>query len=649
MEKYDHRTIEQKWQQVWREEKLYETPERAAGKENHYVLVEFAYPSGNLHVGHWYAFSIPDTYARFMRMQGKNVMFPFGFDAFGLPAENAAIKRKLNPRVWTYENIDYMRQQLGTIGTMFDWSREVVTSDPEYYRWTQWLFLKLFERALPYQAEVAVTWCPSCKTVLANEQVIAGRCERCESVVEQRKMRQWLLKITDYADRLIDDLAALDWPEPIKEAQRNWIGRSEGVVLSFTLTATRSALNASVNVFTTRPDTLFGATYLVLAPEHKLVAELLANRESGVKNRGEVEQYVAHARKKTELERQESREKTGIVLEGITAINPGNGEEIPIWVADYVLSGVGAGAIMAVPAHDQRDYEFAQKYQLPARQVIAPYVVSTGASAPRSDQGIVEFRCVTAIVKHWSEDKYYVVDFSEGDRGFIGGHVHEGETAENAARREVMEESGFTDIRSVAQIFEYQFGRGYKARKSREELCIDASLVVALASGTRVAITDDETKKGGWKTTDEILADKGFHSNHRLFFGHYIQDKCYDGEGILVNSGEFNGMQSEEARSAITEKVGGKEQTTYRLRDWIVSRQRYWGCPIPIIHCGRCGAVPVPAADLPVELPEIEDFLPIGGRREPPAHRGGVFGKRRPPGGQGGGGGGWRMGGGRPQ
>ena len=457
---FDHREIEKKWQEQWEKDALYTTNNHYDDRDNRYVLVEFPYPSGNLHVGHWYAFAVTDIYARFLQMQGYNVLFPIGFDAFGLPAENAAIKRGLNPREWTFDNIAYMRTQLKSMGASFDWSREVITADPIYYKWTQWFFSQLYEKGLVYQKETHVNWCPSCKTVLANEQVVAGHCERCDTEVEQREMLQWNLNITEYADRLLDDLDALDWPEPIKESQRQWIGKSEGAEIKFEIRNSKSENEEVVKVFTTRPDTLCGATYLVLAPEHPLLAGEIQNKE-------EVESYVKQAHKKTERERQENKEKTGVVLEGITALNPATGEAIPVWVADYVLGSYGTGAIMAVPAHDERDNEFAQKFDLP-----------------------------------------------------------------------------------VVSVIESQDG------------------------------------------------------------------EVYVGEGTLINSGKYDGLSSEEARKKMTTDFG-EEKTTYRLRDWLVSRQRYWGCPIPIIHCEKCGAVPVPESDLPVVLPEIDDYLPTGDGKSP--------------------------------
>lgn len=467
MRGYDHKAIEEKWQKRWLKERSHVVADEGAGKEKYYLLVEFPYPSGNLHVGHWYAFSVPDILARFLRMNGKHVLFPIGFDAFGLPAENAAIKRKLNPRTWTQENMEYMRKQLHSMGASFDWSREVVTCDPKYYKWTQWQFLKLFEKGLVYQAATPVNWCPSCKTVLANEQVIAGHCERCQSEVEKRDMVQWNIKITDYADRLVDDLEPLNWPEAIKDSQRNWIGRNEGALITFPLVGIEGQEDGkhSVDVFTTRPDTIFGATYMAISPE-------LAQKwiDVGWKTTDDVVTYVKKELASRAKTREVDPEKTG-VFTGIYAINPANKEKIPVWVSNYVLGDVGTGALMAVPAHDERDFDFAKKYQLPIVEVIA------------------------------------------------GGN---------------------------------------------------------------------------------------------------ISKAPFVNSGTLVNSTDiFDGLSSEEAKKKITDFVGGKWTNTYRLRDWVVSRQRYWGVPIPIIHCSKCGAVPVPEKDLPVELPEVEDYLPRDDGKSP--------------------------------
>jgi leucyl-tRNA synthetase len=451
MKHYNHKKIEKKWQKEWNKKKSYIVKDKVKGKKNEYILTEFAYPSGNLHVGHWYAFAVPDIYARFRRAQGRNVLYPVGFDAFGLPAENAAIKNKLNPRTWTYANIKHMKSQLTSMGASFDWSREVITCDPDYYRWTQWQFLQFYKKGLAYQKETPANWCPNDKTVLANEQIINGRCERCGAEVEQRTMLQWNLKITEYADRLIDDLDTLDWPEQIKEAQRNWIGRSEGAEIDFQIAGT----NEKITVFTTRADTIYGVTYLVLAPEHAMVEQI----KQRATNKHEIDAYITKTKKKRELERQENKEKTGVLLAGVSAIHPATQENIPVYIADYVLGNYGTGAVMAVPAHDERDFEFAKKFGVPIRKVV---------------------------------------------------------------------------------------------------------------------------------TSD----------------------------GVLTNSDKYDGMSVMEARKAITE-VFGRAKKTYRLRDWGVSRQRYWGVPIPIIHCDNCGAVPVPDHDLPVHLPKVTDYLPTGDGKSP--------------------------------
>ncbi len=362
---YDHRTIEKKWQEKWEKDKLYETPDTAKGKENFYALVEFPYPNGDLHIGHWYAYGVPDAFARMKRMQGYNVLFPIGFDAFGLPAENAAIKNKVDPAKWTYDNIERMRMQFRFIGAMFDWRREVVACDPAYYKWTQWLFLKFYEKGLAYRGKAFVNWDPVDKTVLANEQVLPdGTAERSGAKVEKKELEQWFLKITDYADRLIDDLEPLDWPEPIKESQRNWIGRSEGAEIEFPIANSQ----LSVTIFTTRPDTIFGATYLVLAPEHSFLKVEGGGLQVEVKNSEEVLRYIETSRKKSELERVANKEKTGVQLKGVAAVNPATKEEIPVFVADYVLGSYGTGAVMGVPAHDERDRAFAEKFKLSVKE-----------------------------------------------------------------------------------------------------------------------------------------------------------------------------------------------------------------------------------------------------------------------------------------
>ncbi len=454
--KFDSEAIEKRWQTKWQTDGLYAVGQRNKSKEKEYVLVEWPYPSGNLHIGHWYAFAVPDIYVRFKRMLGKQVLYPMGFDAFGLPAENAAIKRNLNPKDWTNDNISYMKNQLASMGNSFSWDKTTNSTDPEYYKWTQSMFTKFFDNDIAYRGKGIVNWCPGCNTVIANEQVLAdGTCERSGDVIEKKEMPQWMLRITKYADRLIDDLETVNWPEHIKEAQRQWIGRSKGAKINFKLST-----GEEVTVFTTRPDTLFGATYLVLAPEHPLVAQ---NKDQ-IGNYSEVSTHVSLSRAKDEQDRLDAtKEKTGVKLEGITATNPASGEEIPVYIADYVLAGYGTGAIMAVPAHDERDYEFAKKFGIEVKQVIASTV-----------------------------------------------------------------ELPFSEI------------------------------------------------------------------------------------GKLINSGEFNNLDSEEAKEKIVEKVGGKMTSTYRLRDWSIGRQRYWGVPIPIVYDPDGKAHVVPKEHLPWTLPEDVDFKPTG-------------------------------------
>src|ERR1700716_4225213 len=464
IDRYTPAAIEEKWRERWASSGLHHTPDVSA-KPNFYFLTMFPSPSGEIHVGHWYAFAPPDAAARFMRMRGHNVLFPMGFDAFGINAENAAIDRKIHPAVWTEKNMAHMRDQFRRMGTAIDWRREVITCYPEYYRWNQWMFLKLFEKGLAYRGDAPVNWCPRDETVLANEQVINGRCERCDTPVVKRQMTQWFYGITQYADELLK-FEGLDWPDRVRVLQTNWIGRSEGAEIAFPV---EGRAGDEIRFFTTRPDTIYGATFMVLAPEHPLVAKITAPAR-----RAEVEKYVERARNMAEIERTSTeREKTGVDT-GAFARNVFTGERIPIYVADYVLSTYGTGAIMAVPGHDERDFEFAKKYGLEIREVISP--------------------------------------------------------------------------------------------DGKEHAALDAP---------------------------------------------------YVGEGVMVRSGPFTGTRSEAGKSAVAadaKKSGiGGPSVTYRLRDWLISRQRYWGTPIPIVHCDTDGAVPVPYDQLPVELPRDVEFTGRGG------------------------------------
>ncbi|WP_104370577.1 leucine--tRNA ligase [Desulfocucumis palustris] len=467
-ERYDFKEIEGKWQKYWEAENLYTVPDFSQ-RPKYYCLEMFPYPSGKLHMGHVRNYSIGDVVARFKTMKGYNVLHPMGWDAFGLPAENAAIKHgNMHPAEWTIDNIDTMREQLKQLGISYDWNREIATCHPGYYKWTQWLFLQLYKHGLAYKKKAAVNWCPSCATVLANEQVKEGSCERCKTIVEKRELEQWFFRITNYADRLLDDIKLLEgWPEKVKIMQENWIGRSEGAEIHFPI----EGLEESFTVFTTRPDTVYGVTYMVLAPEHPLVEKIIDDKPQAA----EIREFVNNVRNLSEIARTATdAEKIGLFTGGY-CINPMNGEKVPILVANYVLLEYGTGAVMGVPAHDQRDFEFARKYNLPIRIVIQP-------DGPDLDP--------------------------------------------------------------------------------------------------------------------DTMAE------------------AYSGDGKMVNSGPFNGTPKEEGIKAVInyleEKKLGRGVVNFRLRDWLISRQRYWGAPIPMIYCPQCGVVPVPEQDLPVLLPGNVEFKPTG-------------------------------------
>jgi len=526
MQKYNHKNLEEKWKKIWQEKNIYKTAEDL-DQPKFYVLDMFPYPSGaGLHVGHPKGYIATDIFARLKMMQGYNVLHPMGWDAFGLPAENYALKNKVHPRIATEENIATYKRQLEKLGFSYDWSREIDTTDPDFYKWTQWTFLKMFERGLAFESYEPINWCPSCQTGLANEDLEDGKCERCGSEIEQKPMRQWVLRITDYADRMLADLDKLpQWEDSIKEMQRNWIGRSEGAEVSFTVIASEAKQSRDeragdgiatpaardddkLTVFTTRPDTLFGCTYMVVAPEHPLIK----NYELIINNYSEVQAYVENAKCKTAMERTElNKEKTGVCLEGLVAINPVNGREVPIFTADYVMMNYGTGAIMAVPAHDERDWEFAKNQNLKSK-----------------NQNVIE------IIP--------VVTFGKTEAKF-----------ENS-------------------------------------------------NGKTIGYTEDSLYSG-----DEMKE--------------ILKDGAVAGDGIAINSDFLDGLKTEEAKvkmiAWLEENKLGRKMVNYKLRDWVFSRQRYWGEPIPIIHCEKCGAVGVPESDLPVCLPEVEHYEPSGTGESP--------------------------------
>jgi len=794
MAAYNHNTIESKWQKRWEQDAIFSASDKPKADKKKYILDMFPYPSGaGLHVGHPEGYTATDIYCRYLRMQGYEVLHPMGWDAFGLPAENYAIKSGVHPKESTESNIKTFTRQIKSLGFSYDWSRELSTSNPDYYRWTQWLFLQLYKAGLAYKKAAPVNWCPSCQTVLANEQVVDGKCERCGTPVEQKNLEQWFFRITgagkggSYPERLLDHLEKLDWPEPIKAMQKNWIGKSEGAEIGFrvqdselqnfnfvllhgytgtpggiffpwlkkeleskgysvqiptlpnpdkpaeedqvghvlknctfnentilfghslgavvamkvaeklktkiaglvlaggfsspkfkdkprpfhdtfnwefdfkkiketagfkkilsdrndravrieqgrflhenlggVLVETISqeqhftaeeepvildSLVPSIKVFTTRPDTLFGATYIVLAPEHALVSEL----KGQIKNWDEVASYVKQAAGKSQLERTDlAKEKTGVELRGVKAINPGNGEEIPIWIADYVLAGYGTGAIMAVPAHDERDYEFAKKYDLSIRQVIMPRCADN-TNPHQKGREVVEREATISIVHDPKSDTYLCLKWKHAPwTTFVTGGVESGEDVVESAKREIAEETGYTHISFVVHLGRTR-SEFFASHKGINRVAHNTVLLFELHDDTRGKVADSEKAKHDvvWLSSDDIEKVGMQHAEFSIIW-QWIRHKyfcAYTGDGVVINSGEFNGQDSEEAKWKITEKVGGKRTVQYKLRDWLISRQRYWGAPIPIIYCDTCGEQAVPEKDLPVELPDDVDFRPKG-------------------------------------
>ena len=614
--KYDHKAIEGKWQEAWQETGLYKTQDDPS-KPKTFVLDMFPYPSGEgLHVGHPKGYIATDIYSRHMRMRGHNVLHPMGWDAFGLPAENYAIKNKVHPRAAVEKNIATFKEQLAHIGFDYDWSREINTTDPEYYKWTQWIFLQLFKKGLAYQSSEPINWCPSCMTGLANEDLDGDVCERCGTKVEKKALPQWVLKITAYADRMLTDLGALQWPEHIKEAQRNWIGRSEGSEIEFPIVGpTRS----NIRVFTTRADTLYGATYMVLAPEHPLIQEL-KDRISNYA--AEVLPYMEVAKSKTEIERStESRDKTGVELKGIKAINPANKEEIPVYVADYVLWGYGTGAIMAVPAHDERDHAFAKKFNIPLREVVMPVRIDR-RNPPRDGKESVERRNVQVAVRN-AEGKLLCLQWKNFDwRTFPMGGVEEGEDLLAAAAREVLEETGYKNLKNGRVLGGEVHAEYFASHKDQNRISKTILISFDLADEERVSVAaeDEGQYEPFWADMSQLTVEFMTHAEMDVWLDRLSGKETYTGTGMLIHSGQFDGIPSEEARKSITKAVGGKLVTNYKLRDWVFSRQRYWGEPIPIIHCPQHGAVAVPEDQLPVLLPEVESYEPSGTGESPLAN-----------------------------
>ncbi|MFA6047711.1 MAG: class I tRNA ligase family protein [Parcubacteria group bacterium] len=612
--KYDPKKIEPKWQKYWEEHPELYAAKNDSDKPKKYILDMFPYPSGaGLHVGHLKGYIATDVYSRLKILQGFDILHPMGWDAFGLPAESYAIKNKMHPRIAVAENIKNFKKQLDPVGFTYDWSREINTTDPEFYKWTQWAFLKMFENGLAYEAEEPVNWCPKCKTVLANEDLENGKCERCGTQVIQRRLRQWVLRMTKYADRLLYDLDRkdLNWEDLIKEQQRNWIGRSEGTQFKMKIKDSEEV----IEVYTTRLDTVFGMTYAVAAPEHEIIKRL----KDSIENYKEVEEYIAKSQQKTELERTElQKEKTGVELEGVKIINPFNGEEIPLFVADYVLGFYGTGAVMAVPAHDERDWEFAKKYDLPIRQSVAPLFIGEGKNKIREDKPNTERKVVDVIIKHWKEDKYFCLDWKFNDwKSFVIGGIEEGETLEKEAIREAEEESGYKNMKVIGQVGGEIRSRFFAAHKdvNRKDLSRKCVFIELTGDGYEEPQEEHVKNHNGIWVEKEKVAEFLTLAELKIFWDIYRNgEKAITDDGIVINSDEYSNLTSEEAREKMSEwleknKIGYKK-VNYKMRDWVFSRQRYWGEPIPIIHCEKCGTVGVPESELPVKLPEIDSYEP---------------------------------------
>lgn len=571
-EPYNPQAIEKKWRDFWRERGFFKAKIHDTHKKFYYLNM-FPYPSGKLHAGHGRNYILGDAIVRFLLMRGWNVLNPMGWDAFGLPAENAAIEQGIHPRDWTWANIREFKRQFRAWGVEYDWDREIATCEPEYYKWTQWLFLKLYEKGLAFRAKGKVNWCPHCEVVLANEQVISGRCWRCHSLVEKRELEQWYFRITAYAERLLQDLAKLEWPEHVKKMQENWIGRSEGAEVLF-----HSEDEHIIPVFTTRPDTLWGGTFLVLAPEHPLVEKLTAPSQREI-----VEAYCESAERLTEVERTSTeKEKPGVFL-GTYAINPATGARIPIWIADYVLMGYGTGAIMGVPAHDERDFQFALNHGLPVVPVIAH--PATEARAVVSAGGFkTSLKSTLESIGIHPQEKSgaLLLTFSR-------------ESAPQVARliQEHLTPKGWAAV----------VGRGWYVVFFDEVIDIDG-IAEERRALTKLQSTEPLLKEK--RTVAEILWNEPC-----------LRDLLFHAEyGEMINSGPLSGTLGDEALERtiawLEERGYGKRAVTYKLRDWLISRQRYWGAPIPMVHCPRCGVVPVPEKDLPVRLPEVKSPGKLG-------------------------------------
>jgi len=727
MKRYNPIEIEQKWQQTWEDNQTYKVDFADHIKPKYYAMSMLPGITGaGIHIGHGRTFQFSDIKVRAKRQQGYNAYHPIGWDSFGLPVENYAIKVGKTPRVAHDEALVHFKQQLKRLGYSYDWSREISTADSSYYKWTQWIFNKLFEHGLAYQKQSPQWWCETDQTVLANEQVEGGKCWRCGNQVSKKNLKQWFFKITEYADEILDATDALDWTEMVKTMQKNWIGKSQGAEVEFkidyggyfsyvmgvneedvvgnndikvlgksssgnfkvfisadkiqeyekwitnilepgfwneyigveTVFIFKSTVGdierlvfndannekilklcneyakqrfgsvesmllgnsfyaeklKNITVFTTRPDTLFGATFVVLAPEHELAKGLATDG-----TRAEVDGYIALSAQKSEIERMnENREKTG-VFSGSHAINPVNGNKVPIWIADYVLAGYGTGAIMAVPAHDERDNEFAKKFGIPITQVIMPEMFDQN-NPPRPNAEDTDRNIVMCLIKHPTDDTYVTLRWNKFDwHNFVMGGIEDSEDVESAGRREIMEETGYDDLVFVNRMPLVINSKFYAKHKSVNRNINTTVLLFQLNSLSQVPTNREshEDFESTWTKYSDLSLLQPVSELSFILDWLDNDNTLYSGEGILMNSGVFDGMSTSEAREQIVawlenEKTG-RTKTTYKMRDWLISRQRYWGAPIPIIHCPEHGAVAVPDDQLPVILPDIDDFKPRGG------------------------------------
>ncbi|MEI7539661.1 MAG: class I tRNA ligase family protein [Candidatus Saccharibacteria bacterium] len=614
MKRYNPTEIEKKWQQVWEENNTYKVDFSDHSKPKYYAMSMLPGITGaGIHTGHGRTFQFSDIKVRAKRQQGYNAYHPIGWDSFGLPVENYAIKIGKKPRIAHDEALVNFKRQLKRLGYSYDWSKEISTADPEYYRWTQWIFNQLFAHGLAYQKQSPQWWCETDQTVLANEQVEGGKCWRCGNQVTKKNLKQWFFKITEYADEILEATDDLDWTEMVKTMQKNWIGRSVGAEVEFKIIG-RDDL---ITVFTTRPDTLFGATFIALAPEHELVKSLAND-----KTRQAVDDYVLQAARKSEIERMnENREKTG-VFTGSYAINPVNGEKLPIWVADYILAGYGTGAIMAVPAHDERDFAFADKFGIEIKEVVMPHRIDSN-NPPVDGKNVVERQAVHGIVYDPKTDKYLCVQWKKFPwTAFVVGGVEDEDNGDvaAAAKREIYEETGYKNLKLVRVLGGQVVSEYYAAHKDLNRKAYVNAVLFELVDDQKDEPNEEESSIQSpiWLSRKEITKDRMTCAELDLWLDRIDSENAiYTGEGILTNSGTFNGIPSSDAREQIVdwlEQQGtGRIKTTYKMRDWLISRQRYWGAPIPIIHCPDHGAVPVPDNQLPVVLPDVEDFKPKGG------------------------------------